>query len=79
MADSEASPQVSAEAPSLVLPRTSKRKRNQVSYLDDDYFDGLDIQQPAHDCESEANEDEDDSGVFGRKVSIDHDSTNFVH
>ncbi|KAI5356873.1 hypothetical protein Slin15195_G052600 [Septoria linicola] len=49
--------------------RSSKRKRDQVSYLDDDYFDELDLPepQPEEDEDEVSNAEEDEA--YGRKRS----------
>lgn len=57
---------IAPSAPAAPAPRASKRKRAQMSYLQDDDFDQLDIEPPEHVQNTESSDDEAD----GRKRSI---------
>ena len=59
-----------ATATEVATVRTSKRKRNQVSYLDDDHFDVLDQvdDEPAFEEQEDPVDEDLDDLSFGTKV-----------
>lgn len=50
--------------------RSSKRKRDQVSYLDDDYFDELDLPETQPEDDEDEVSDAEEDEAYGRKVKI---------